>query len=219
MEETRAFDLDAFASRLRDLMSPEKPTAFADRAGVKQPTLFKYLKPPANFSPSLDIVAQLAMAGGCTLDWLVWGRGDDPQADPEFVQIPRYAATLAAGAGSWNEGRRRLDFIPFTRTFMQKRLGRVSAKGLSVLEGKGDSMFPTIADGGLLLVDEEDRRIVDGIFGFVLDGDARVKRIRKLLDGLLLISDNQAYPPETVQGDDLNRIQIIGRVLWVAQTL
>ncbi|WP_165184785.1 XRE family transcriptional regulator [Caulobacter soli] len=219
MEESRAFDLEAFAQRLRELIAPEKPTAFAERAGVKQPTLFKYLRPPANLSPSLDIVAKLAEAGGCSIDWLVWARGEGPEAATGFVKIPRFAGTLAAGAGSWNEGRRQLDYIPFTSEFLRKRFGRTSANGLSILEARGDSMEATIADGGLLLIDETDRRIVDGIFAFTLDGDARVKRIRKLTDGLMLISDNPAYPPETVSGEDLAKLQIIGRVLWVGQTL
>jgi transcriptional regulator with XRE-family HTH domain len=213
------FDYPGFADRLAETMFPEKVTAFAARSGVPQGTLSKYLKAGGTAGPRLDLVAKIADALGCSIDWLVWGRGDGPEAAAGFVKIPRYDATLAAGAGSWNEGRRQLDFIPFTNDFLAKRLNRTSAKGLTVLEARGDSMEPTIADGGLLLVDEDDRRVVDGIFAFLLDGDARVKRIRKLTDGLMLISDNTAYPPETVLGDELGKLQIIGRVRWVGQTL
>jgi phage repressor protein C with HTH and peptisase S24 domain len=103
--------------------------------------------------------------------------------------------------------------------FIRERLNRRSAKGLVVLEAKGDSMFPTIHYGELRVVDEDDSRIVDGIFAFGLDGDARVKRFRKLVDGVTLKSDNPAYDPETVTGKGLNKLQIIGRPLLGLQVL
>lgn len=136
-----------------------------------------------------------------------------------LVRIPRYDAVLAAGHGAWNEGRQRLDEVPFTRTFIQKRLGRQNAKGLTILEGVGDSMLPTFGDGALLLIDEENTHRADGIFAFVLDGDARVKRFRWRVNGVTIISDNPAYPPESLEGEDLARIQIIGRLKWFGQTV
>ncbi len=213
------FDYDGFARRLAEAMAPEKVTAFAHRVGVPQGTVSKYLKAGGSAGPRLDIVARMAEGLDCSLDWLVTGRGDGPDASSGFVKVPRYDATLAAGAGKWNEGRRRLDDMPFTSAFLRKRLNRSSAAGLAVLEARGDSMEPGIKDGALLLIDESDQRIFDGIFAFVLAGDARVKRFRRLASGLQLISDNPAYPSETVEGDDLGNLQIIGRVLWVGQLL
>lgn len=210
------FDYAGFGRRLAEAISPEKITAFSVRAGVAHPTVSKYVK-GVGTAPRLDIAACLAQAAGVTLEWLVWGRGDGPDDSAAFVKIARYDATLAAGAGSWNEGRRRLDDIPFTAAFLRKRLNRTSPLGLSMLTAKGDSMSPTINDGALLLVDENDRRIVDGIYAFVLDGDARLKRFRKMVDGVRLISDNPAYEAETVAGEDLAKLEIIGRLLWFGQ--
>jgi phage repressor protein C with HTH and peptisase S24 domain len=218
-ENSRLVDPESVAQRLREAIAPEKASPFADRAGVPHPTVFKYLKPPANFSPSLEIIAKLAEAAGVTLDWLALGRGEGPVTTTGFAKIPRYDATLAAGAGSWNDGRRRLDDIPFTQAFLNKRLGRTSTAGLAILEAKGDSMEPTISDGALVMVDEADTRLIDGVFAFLLDGDARIKRFRKRTDGVEIISDNPAYPPELVAGKDLKRLQIIGRTLWVGQLL
>lgn len=213
------FDYEGFGRRLAEAMAPEKITAFAARVGVSQGIVSKYVRAGGTAGPRLDIVAKMADGLGCSIDWLVSGNGDGPDANRGFVKVPRFDATLAAGAGSWNEGRRRLDDIPFTAAFLQKRLNRTSAAGLSVLEIRGDSMVPTIRDRALVLVDETDQRIIDDIFAFVLDGDARVKRFRKLTDGLMLLSDNPAYPPETVAVQDQDRLQVIGRVLWVGQTL
>lgn len=169
-------------------------------------------------APRLDIAAVLAKGANVTLEWLVTGIGDGPD-NGEIVRVPRYDATLAAGSGSWNDGRRRLDEIPFTNAFLLKKLGRRSAKGLSVLEAAGDSMMSAIEDGALVLIDEEDRRIIDAVFAFVLEGEARIKRFRKLTDGVMLVSDNPLYPPEKVTGDDLRKLQIIGRARWVGNML
>lgn len=207
------FDYEGFGRRLAEAIAPEKITPFAARAGVPQATVSKYLRARGGFGPRLDIVSRLASTAGVSLDWLVYERGDG-QIDRNTVKIPRYDATLAAGAGSWNEGRRRLDEIPFTRSFLQKRLGRTSTAGLSMLEAAGDSMEPHIMDGDLLMIDENDRRLSDGIFAFVLDEDARVKRFRRTFDGVTIISDNPAYPEEHLTADQLNRLNLIGRVRW-----
>lgn len=213
------FDFEGFSRRLAEAMAPEKVTAFSARVGVPQGTVSKYLRAGGSAGPRIDIVAKLAEGLNCSIDWLVSGRGEGPAAESHFVKIPRYDATLAAGAGSWNEGRRKLDEIPFTREFLLKKLNRTSTKGLGVVEARGDSMAPTILDGALMLIDEDDTRVTDGIFAFVHDGDARVKRIRKLTDGLSLISDNPAYDPETLIGADQGRVQIVGKILLVSQLL
>jgi len=210
------FDYAGFSQRLKEAIFPEKITAFAERVGVPQATVSKYLKGDGT-APRLDIVAQLARGATVTLDWLAYGVGDGPDASAGFVKVPRYDATLAAGAGSWNEGKRQLDFIPFTAEFFRKRLNRSSGAGFAVLENKGDSMEPTISDGALLLIDENDRRLIDGIFGFVLDGEARLKRFRRTMAGVMIVSDNPAYPPEEVTGSRMDDIHIIGRLRWFGQ--
>lgn len=212
------FDFEGFASRLREAISPERPTAFAARSGLPHTTVSKYLRGAGGQGPRLDLVARMAEAAGTSIDWLVWGKGDGSGAG-DTVRVARYDATLAAGAGSWNEGKKRLDDVPFTPAFFQKRLGRTSGAGFAVVEARGDSMEPGISDGDLLLIDENDTRLSDGVFAFVLEEEARVKRFRRRLDGLSIISDNTAYPPEDVPADQLGRVSVIGRVRWVGKTL
>ncbi len=212
------FDAIGFANRLAEAMAPERVTTFATRTGVPQPTISKYLKARSG-SPRLDIAARLAEGAHTSLDWLVWGRGDGPDSDNAVVKVPRYDATLAAGAGAWNEGKRRLDDIPFTTAFFRKRFGRPDGGGFAVLEARGDSMEPSIADGDLLLIDETDTRLIDGVFGFVLDDEARVKRFRRLTDGVAIVSDNAHYPVEEVRGARFKQLKIIGRVRWVGKVL
>lgn len=211
------FDIHGFAQRARDAMAPEKITAFASRVGLPQATVSKILGGGSVAGPRLDIAARIADGLGCSLDWLVYGRGDGP-ADEGVVRIPRYDARLAAGAGSWNEGRRLLEDVPVTRSFLDQ-LGRSSTSRLTILQARGDSMEPTIADRGFMVIDEGVDTPIDAVLAFVLGGEARVKRFRRLAHGLQLISDNQAYPPETLENADLGELQVIGQVLGVLQAI
>lgn len=213
------FDFDGFARRLGDAIFPEKPSVFARRAGVSSGLISKYLSAKGASGHRLDIVARIAETAGVTLDWLVFGRGDGESVGDDLVKIPRYNATLAAGAGSWNEGRVKLDDIPFTRAFVQKKLGRSSTVGLSMLEAAGDSMEPNISHGDMLMIDESDRRLSDGVFAFLMDDEARLKRFRRTFDGVTIISDNPAYPEEHLANDQLNRLKLIGRLLWFGRLL
>ncbi len=179
----------------------------------------KYLSAKGASGHRLDIVARIAETAGVTLDWLVFGRGDGESIGDDMVKIPRYNATLAAGAGSWNDGRRKQDEIPFTRSFLLKRLGRSSATGLSVLEAAGDSMEPLIHDGDLVLIDENDTRIRDGVFAFLLDDEARVKRFRRTMTGVTISSDNATYPEERLEGEDMARLNVIGRLRWFGRVI
>ncbi len=197
---------------------PEKVTAFAARIGLPQATVSKVLSGSGVAGPRIDIAARIAEGLGVTLDWLVFGRGDGPGGD-DLVRVPRYDAQLAAGAGAWNEGRLKLEDVPFTKAFLKEQLGRDSAAGLAVVTARGDSMEPTISDRAWLVVDEAEQRVFDGVFAFVLAEEARVKRLRRLTDGLLLISDNDAYPPEEVRGEELKKLQIIGPVLTTIQPI
>jgi transcriptional regulator with XRE-family HTH domain len=211
------FDYSGFAQRAKEAMFPEKITSFATRTGLPHGTVSKYLNAGGAFGPRLDIVAKMAEGLGVTLDWLVFGRGEGP-TDQGVLRIPRYDVQLAAGAGSWNEGRLHLEDVPVTRSFLEQ-LGRASASNLTILQSRGDSMEPTIADRGFMIVDQAVTQPFDAVFAFVLAGEARVKRLRRLTDGLMLISDNENYPAETLKSSEMKRLQIIGQVLGVLQAI
>lgn len=211
------FDVQGFAQRARDALFPEKITSFAARVGLPQATVSKIMGGGSLAGPRIDIVAKLAEGLGVSLDWLVFGRGDGPR-DDRYVRIPHFGARLAAGAGSWNEGRTLVETVPLTRTILQE-MGAFNVGHLTILQAQGDSMEPTIANRGFVVIDEGVTDPFDDVFAFVLAGEARVKRLQRQADGLLLISDNPDYPPESLQGADMGRLQIIGRVLGVLQAI
>ncbi len=77
-------------------------------------------------------------------------------------------------------------------------------------------MRPTIAEGDVLLVDTNITNVRDSaIYVLQLGGVLLVKRLRIRLDGGVdVISDNPAYPVESVAQRDLDRLEIAGRVVW-----
>lgn len=206
------FDFDGFASRLREAIFPRKVTEVADLAEVSQSVISSYLNPrEGKAGPRMDVVARLALVLDVSLDWLAFGKGDGPDG---LQRIPEYDVQLAAGPGAWNDRAAIIATHPFTEAFLLQALGRRSSEGLAMLGVRGDSGGDNLPDRSKVIIDLRDNRPTDGIFAFVLGGEARVKRIKRLVDGLLLISDNKAYPEERLSGDQLNLITIVGRVLF-----
>lgn len=206
---------EQFTDRLIKLIGDEPHARFARRCGFSLGALKNYLN---GSIPGIDKAVAIANACDVDLEWLITGEGrPSPSADDpfDFVGIPRYDTELSAGSGSFSERAELLDHIPFTREFLLRKVGRKSAENLAVLEVRGDSMEPTVADGDLVLIDRQKRKLADGIMAFVLDDVAYVKRIRVAIDGIQIISDNrEVYPPLSLPRKELDRMLIIGRVLW-----
>ncbi len=193
------------------------PSELARKAQVSRRVIDKYKSGESD--PSRERLISLAGSGGVSVQWLATGDDLEGPSAGEFIGIPRYDATLAAGAGAFNDRAKMIDHIPFTKEFMANKLGRSSTDGLIILEARGDSMEPTISGGDLVLIDQHKTGVADGIIAFVLDDTAFVKRIRTSPDGVEVISDNHMYPPYKLDQDRLGELHIIGRVRWIGKTV
>ena len=198
---------------------PSKSAA-SEAAGVSVEQLNKWVA--GKVKVPIDGLFGLAEAGDIDFSWLATGvtpvsaPRNDAFDDNRYVGIPRLNARLAAGGGAWNNDTAEvLDHIPFTREFLGKRLGRTTSNGLIILEARGDSMDPTIADGDLVMIDQHQKDLSDGIFAFVLVDVALIKRIHPTLTGQIeVISDNARYRTEVLSADEADRFQVIGKVVW-----
>ena len=205
-----------FAYRLDAALGGREKGVTAKRAQVAPSTLTKYLA--GTSEPGAFKAARLAAELGVSLDWLLTGRGVPNAAAAGYVSIPIFDVRLAAGAATFADGARQIGEMPFDYQLLRE-LGRTDADGLGVVEGDGDSMYPTIADGARILLDFKDTRLREGIFAFRLGDELRVKRLRRLVDGVEIISDNERYPVERLEGDRLEYFQIIGRAKWAGTVL
>ncbi|RCX07036.1 LexA family transcriptional regulator [Marinomonas foliarum] len=167
-------------------------------------------------------VCMTALEKGISLEWLLTGKGDKMETGSTAQQltIPHYAIQASAGGGALVEAEPIEQHLSLSREWL-KREG-ISSKDLIGIYAKGDSMEPTINSGDSLLIDRE-KNIVGsegGIYVINFEGELFVKRVQKLLDGRVAVtSDNKNHLSIEISKHDLERLKIIGRVVWFGRKL
>lgn len=139
----------------------------------------------------------------------------EPLADDnDFVKVNRYDVVVSAGDGLIGDNVEPLAPIAFRAAWMRER-GLV-ASSCCVLTVAGDSMLPTLHDGDLLLIDQSTRPIKSmEVYAFIDGaGGAKVKRLEKTNEHLLVKSDNPAHATAVLAKEDANSLNIVGRVVW-----
>lgn len=137
----------------------------------------------------------------------------------DYAAIPRVDARLAAGGGAVNDQVERTGALAFRRDWLRAR--GISPAHACLLTVAGDSMSPTLHNGDLVMIDEQRQTVRNRrVYALVdIDGTARVKRVELVPEQLLILSsDNPAHPTETRTGPDMNRLRILGEVVWSAHT-
>ena len=215
------------ADRIREAMAPLGGLrAYSEASGVAERTIANWVS--AKSEPKALGLKQIAELTGVSLDWLIFGKGMmkpeqamfTPKTMPmhDFRTVPRYDATASAGHGSFPEYAQKLDDIPFTEDFLLKRLGRMNTDGLIIVDAAGDSMEPTIGDGDLIMVDMHKKQLTGAIYAFTYEDSFFVKRLNHLPDAIEAHSINKEHPPFIVAKEQMNRVDILGRVVWVGHT-
>lgn len=201
--------------------------ALAKASGVAQPTIWRLSSGNARGSAK---IVEIANALGVRTDWLSTGSGsmrDDgelpkpvtqhstPAPDDSF-RIESLDFCVSAGPGAINS-----EFVEVLRSVeysvedaRQMFNGR-RPEQIRIINVRGDSMSGTIEPGDLLFVDISVQHFDgDGIYAFLYDETAHVKRLQKMKDKLLVISDNQTYRPwEPIEKDEMNKIFVFGKVI------
>lgn len=149
------------------------------------------------------------------LDSLIAQERSGMLAMSDYQLVPRSNARPSAGYGSVVESEQIVDYMAFKREWLQRVLG-ISHKDIVLVEVRGDSMAGTLDDGDLVLVDMRQNRLDTSAVFVIRVGDALlVKRVQRKLNGSVVIkSDNMAYETETLDGDQLASLTILGRVVW-----
>jgi phage repressor protein C with HTH and peptisase S24 domain len=149
------------------------------------------------------------------------GPGKPAGASAEsLIAIPRYDIRASAGAGAFAEGEVPVAHLGFDSRFLSQ-LCSARPSDLSIIRVRGDSMYPTLADGDDIMVDRSvgGTRVSDGIYVLRRDDSLMVKRIAVHPDSrrLTISSDNGAYP---TWGDCApDSVDVIGRVVWAGRKI
>lgn len=140
---------------------------------------------------------------------------DNPIDIDEFVFIPRYNVTAAAGHGSAIHNEQIMHHLAFRKYWIDNVLNACT-KDLVVIGVTGDSMEGEIDNGDIILINTQDTHLNNGIYVIRINGELIVKRIQKLPGGIItVISANEAY--ESFKVDTNNPpadFECIGRVVW-----
>ena len=187
-----------FADRLKSLRKAEGLTQaeLAARFRVSQQAVAKWEGGGA--SPEPDIVAKLAAFFRVSADYLLGG--EDTPPFPMVKIIGAVKAGYDGFAAEENLGRSPADVR--------------DAEGYRYLLVRGDSMEPYIREGDLALVHLQPT-LQNGDLGVILygDGEATLKRYRRRGNTVRLEPFNRAYEAVELEGEDLARLRIFGKVV------
>lgn len=199
--------------------------ALAKSSGVAQPTIWRLASGNARGSTK---IVEIANALGVRSEWLSTGQGpmreDGKQPQPLFektrdsdvFRLDVLDLTVSAGPGIINqEFVEILHSVEYAPAEARHMFDGRKAENIRIINVRGDSMSGTIEPGDLLFVDISVKSFDgDGIYAFLYDDTAHVKRLQKMKDKLLVISDNKIYAAwDPIEKDEMNRVFVFGKVI------
>ncbi|MBG2647138.1 helix-turn-helix transcriptional regulator [Klebsiella michiganensis] len=219
--------MKTFAERLNAAMiaAGVSQGQLAEMVGVSQPAIQKMTSGKTNGSRKM---VELANALGVRPEWLSSGQGairedgQQPQSqltktgDSDVFRLDVLDLTVSAGPGIINqEFVEILHSVEYAPAEARHMFDGRKAENIRIINVRGDSMSGTIEPGDLLFVDISVKSFDgDGIYAFLYDDTAHVKRLQKMKDKLLVISDNKIYTPwDPIEKDEMNRVFVFGKVI------
>ncbi|HBM2944703.1 XRE family transcriptional regulator [Klebsiella pasteurii] len=219
--------MKTFAERLNAAMvaTGVSQGQLAEMVGVSQPAIQKMTSGKTNGSRKM---VELANALGVRPEWLSSGQGamredgQQPQSqltktgDSDVFRLDVLDLTVSAGPGIINqEFVEILHSVEYAPAEARHMFDGRKAENIRIINVRGDSMSGTIEPGDLLFVDISVKSFDgDGIYAFLYDDTAHVKRLQKMKDKLLVISDNKIYTPwDPIEKDEMNRVFVFGKVI------
>ncbi|PTN33952.1 S24 family peptidase [Desulfonatronum sp. SC1] len=200
---------DDFFKRASQVTEIGSQKDLANLLGIEPPaiTLAKTRGVPKNWALTISNMF------GVSLEWLKTGTGPVYQSSKaRTIFIPKVSARVCAGSGSLDVRDNIIGEMPFGRSWLSQ-LGR--PESMVVMDVVGDSMSPELEPGDSILLDQSQTEIQSNkLYVIGLADVLQVKRVQARSGLVTLYSANQRYEPVTLQGDEIETLRIIGRVLW-----
>jgi len=188
--------------------------------------------------PGILLATRVCVAAGADLNWLTTGLGsmaidtkriaqrlldEDRAAEfQDFIRVKRYDVRVSAGPGAIAGDENVRDFLAFRADFV-RTLGinpERAGDDLFCFDAVGDSMAPLIQAGDTLtFVRIAGALPSDGIFALGIGDALVVKRVQPVLGGLMLLSDNPAYKPETLSIAETKEVRALGRLKVISRVV
>lgn len=205
----------------------------AKRASVSQVTISHVEN---NMSDQSKFLPQLASALGVSSEYLLSGKeyieknkgsledfvvigGGTSREIPskeEYCLIPKFSVSGSCGSGSIIDNVDIKGGLVFSQRWIAAQ--GLNEESLVVISAVGDSMYPTIENDQVLLVDTNDKVVRSSkIYFLCIDGEHYIKRLINMITHWVVRSDNpdkQQYPDIEISSENMNLIQVEGRVVW-----
>jgi transcriptional regulator with XRE-family HTH domain len=143
----------------------------------------------------------------------VWGELSD-LPDDSYAFVPRISVHVDTDAAVEELG----DVLPplAFRTEWLKKKEVTTRDNLRTRDVMDDSMEPYLEVGDSVLIDTGQTEVITNEAYVIRYGDElRIRRLSRRFDGgLFLRADNPRYPEEHIEPEKVERIAIVGRVLW-----
>lgn len=142
----------------------------------------------------------------------------DESTNEDFITIDQFDIEVSCGPGINNANYP--DFIRsinIPKNEFLEWFGRSKAiPGIQLVTIKGDSMEPTLPNRAIAFVDSNINEFQgDGIYAFVLDGEAYIKRLQRVPGKIIAISDNTVYEPFYITPEMEERMRIAAKFIRV----
>lgn len=163
----------------------------------------------------LDVLKRLGVYEfTITADGDIKTESRSPLQNNYVVEVLNVQASAGAGVLVDTESIDSVRAIEYSDDKARQIFGGLPADNVKILTVKGDSMSGTIEAGDLVFVDVSKRHYDgDGIYIFVYGDTLFVKRLQKIKDRILVISDNKHYAQWEILKEEMNQFFVQGKVL------
>ena len=151
-------------------------------------------------------------------DYDMPSHGDFAFNGEEYALIRRSDLSVSAGNGLVPVEGPGEERLAFSRSWLLRH--GINSDLAVLVKVQGDSMAPTIADGATVLIHVIENAVKrEGVYAYTRDGACYIKRLIPAglsetgrPTAIIILADNPAYPPESLSGQQLNELRVIGRV-------
>lgn len=157
--------------------------------------------------------------------WLQTGELSDQmfsqEAESKMIVIDMLNIEASAGNGAVGDLVEIVSKLHYVPEQFYAHFRGINPETIRVINIRGDSMHPTFNSGDMIFVDINTHYFDgDGVYVFCYKGDLYVKRLQKLGDHILVISDNPTYKEWTISEENYEQLHIQGKVkVHQSQTL
>ena len=209
---------DTFFKRLRESTTITSQANLAKSLRISRSAITQAKKKD---SIPLKWIIELSRLHNVTSDWLEKGTGpktlNQNSSHEIFQEVPKVKARLSAGGGSFETEPEIEEYYSFRKDWLSRK---GQAKDMVLMDIFGNSMEPELKDGDTVLIDQSQKAVLAGaIYAVGLADTIVVKRIEKRPNKLVLLSENRTYPMISFEGEEMNSVRIIGKVIWVCREM